>query len=155
MNTSVASRTAFKPQISSPMMEGAQILGLNIRNPTELISAVQEGFTSSVVAVFSGRLGMPVSALVEVMDAMSVRTYNRRVEEGRPLTREESETVYRYARISERAARLLGSRERARVWLTTPKLGLGGATPLAFARTEPGAEEVLNLIGRIDDGSFA
>jgi putative toxin-antitoxin system antitoxin component (TIGR02293 family) len=145
----------FKPSQPSAALEGTNILKLHLRNQTELINALQKGFNSNVVQVLSAELGMPVITLIELMAGMSLRTYNRRLESGKPLTLEESETVYRYARIAERAERLLGTRERAKIWLTTPKLALGGVTPLTYARTEPGAEEVLNLIGRIEDGSFA
>lgn len=155
MTTPSISPRYFKPSQSPTALEGTNILGLYLRNQTELINAVQEGFTSSVLQALSGGLGMPIVTLVDLMGGMSLRTYNRRVELGKPLTRDESETVYRYARIAERAERLLGTRERAKVWLTSPKVALNGETPLAYAQTEPGAEEVLNLIGRIEDGSFA
>ena len=32
---------------------------------------------------------------------------------------------------------------------------LGGATPLDFAKTEPGAREVENVLGRLEHGVFS
>jgi putative toxin-antitoxin system antitoxin component (TIGR02293 family) len=43
----------------------------------------------------------------------------------------------------------------AMTWLTTPRKALGGRPPLSYARTEPGAREVENLIGRLEHGIFS
>ena len=40
-------------------------------------------------------------------------------------------------------------------WLTSPKKALNRQTPLLYARTELGAREVEDLIGRLDHGIFA
>jgi len=56
------------------------------------------------------------------------------------------------ARLTQRVAEVIGSVAAARVWLRTPKLGLGGATPLTHARTELGARDVEELLGRIEHG---
>jgi putative toxin-antitoxin system antitoxin component (TIGR02293 family) len=40
-------------------------------------------------------------------------------------------------------------------WLNTPRKLLGDRSPLAYARTETGAREVENLIGRLEHGIFS
>jgi putative toxin-antitoxin system antitoxin component (TIGR02293 family) len=40
-------------------------------------------------------------------------------------------------------------------WLAAPKKALGHETPLAYSRTELGAREVENLIGRLEHGVFS
>ena len=40
-------------------------------------------------------------------------------------------------------------------WLTSPKKALNRQTPLLYARTELGAREVEDLIGRLDHGIFS
>jgi putative toxin-antitoxin system antitoxin component (TIGR02293 family) len=82
---------------------------------------------------------------------VSARTLGRRLEEGK-LTAEESERVYRYARLFERAVEVLGSEEKARTWLKKKQWALGSRIPLEIARYEPGAHEVQNLLGRIEHG---
>lgn len=42
--------------------------------------------------------------------------------------------------------------EAAKQWLNAPQVGLGGAVPLDYAKTEVGAHEVENLLGRIEYG---
>jgi putative toxin-antitoxin system antitoxin component (TIGR02293 family) len=48
-----------------------------------------------------------------------------------------------------------GNRERAWKWLNSRVRGLGYARPIDYAKTEAGAMEVQNLIGRLEDGVFS
>ena len=48
-----------------------------------------------------------------------------------------------------------GDQRAATNWLTTPKTELHSQTPLESIRTESGAEEVKDLIGRLEHGSFS
>jgi Protein of unknown function (DUF2384) len=43
--------------------------------------------------------------------------------------------------------------ERAREWLKSPQFALGGEIPLEYADTEPGAQIVEDLLGRIEHGT--
>jgi putative toxin-antitoxin system antitoxin component (TIGR02293 family) len=40
-------------------------------------------------------------------------------------------------------------------WLASAKRALGGQAPLTYSRTEVGAREVENLIGRLEHGVFS
>ncbi|TAK90866.1 MAG: DUF2384 domain-containing protein [Verrucomicrobia bacterium] len=39
--------------------------------------------------------------------------------------------------------------------MKAPQFGLGGTAPLVYARTETGAQEVENLLGRIEYGVYS
>ena len=54
-----------------------------------------------------------------------------------------------------KAIEALESEAKARCWLTSPQLGLGGAVPLEYAGTEVGAREVEELLGRIAYGVYS
>ena len=58
----------------------------------------------------------------------------------------------RFENLFKHARKVLGDDEGARLWLNFPQWGLGGAVPLDFARTEAGAQEVDDLLGRIEWG---
>jgi putative toxin-antitoxin system antitoxin component (TIGR02293 family) len=45
-----------------------------------------------------------------------------------------------------------GDRDEAWRWFTSPAFGLGYALPIDYAKTEAGAMEVRNLIGRLKYG---
>jgi putative toxin-antitoxin system antitoxin component (TIGR02293 family) len=67
---------------------------------------------------------------------------------------DESERILRVASAFQRAIEVLGSLDKARRWFSRPKRALGEKTPMEFCDTEPGAEEVCNLLGRIEHGVF-
>ena len=83
---------------------------------------------------------------------ISARRLARRKEAGR-LEPDESDRLMRASRVIARAIELFeGDREAARTWLTTHLRALGDHTPLEFAKTDVGAIEVENLIGRLEHG---
>jgi putative toxin-antitoxin system antitoxin component (TIGR02293 family) len=85
---------------------------------------------------------------------MSKATLHRRKLDGR-LTPEESDRVIRFARLMGRAVTVFETEENARLWLSSPQVGLGGAIPLDYAGTEIGAREVEDLLGRIEYGVYS
>lgn len=54
-----------------------------------------------------------------------------------------------------KAVEAMEGEERARRWLSSPQVGLGGAVPLDYAETEVGAREVEDLLGRIEYGVYS
>ena len=117
---------------------------------SELIRKLKKGLPVDRVGTLQDALEVPMAQMTEVLSIPS-STLARRRQAGR-LDRDESERTYRIARLVLRAAEVFGSLERARQWLKKPQYALGGATPLAFADTEPGAREVEDLLVRIDHG---
>jgi putative toxin-antitoxin system antitoxin component (TIGR02293 family) len=80
------------------------------------------------------------------------RTLARRRSRGK-FTPEESERLLRLGTVFEQAVELFeGDNAAALRWLTAPRKALEGKTPLAYARTELGAREVEDLIGRLEHG---
>ena len=67
---------------------------------------------------------------------------------------DESERILRVASVFQKALEVLGEVNTVRRWFTTPKRALGGHSPLDFCDTEPGAQEVDYLLGRIEHGVF-
>jgi putative toxin-antitoxin system antitoxin component (TIGR02293 family) len=53
------------------------------------------------------------------------------------------------------AEEVLEDAGRAREWLHQPQRGLGNRIPLDLIRTEAGAREVEDLLGRIEYGVFS
>lgn len=114
------------------------------------------------------RLGLPVAVFLRVREALGIsqellskaisippRTVMRRQEKKQRFKADESERLLRLARIFVRARQVLESEERARAWMFAKNRALGGVTPLDFARTEPGARKVENVLGRIEHGVFS
>lgn len=68
---------------------------------------------------------------------------------------DESERILRVGTAFQKTLEVFGDLEKARRWFHSPKRALGGNTPLNYCDTEPGAEEVVNLLGRIEHGVFS
>jgi putative toxin-antitoxin system antitoxin component (TIGR02293 family) len=62
----------------------------------------------------------------------------------------ESDRLYRLAALFSLAKEVLGGEDEAREWLKTPQMALNNRIPLELMRTEVGAREVENLLGRIE-----
>ena len=129
-------------------------LGLTAANPAELIQQLERGFSFRTLQTFESRSGLAMSRLAATIGIPERTLARRRV--SRRLTPDESERLLRISAIFEDAVDLFEGDVAAAVnWLTTPRKVLGDRAPLAYARTEPGAREVENLIGRLEHGIFS
>ncbi len=62
----------------------------------------------------------------------------------------------RASRVFAKALELFeGDRDAASEWMQTPLPALGGERPIDIARTELGAWQVENLVGRIEHGVYS
>lgn len=129
-------------------------LGIRASSSGELIRQVERGFSFAALRNMETHSGIEISRLAEII-GIPERTLARRKAGGR-LTSEESERLLRIARVFEKAVDLFeGNGGEALDWLTSPKKALGNQVPLAYSRTELGAREVENLIGRLEYGVFS
>jgi putative toxin-antitoxin system antitoxin component (TIGR02293 family) len=71
------------------------------------------------------------------------------------LTPEQSDVVIRTARTLAKAIDVLGDREKAAHWLTTPNRALGGEIPISLLDTSAGAHEVETVLDRIEYGVYS
>ncbi len=141
------------PQASGPHAYAA-LLGLRTFDPIGLQQKIEAGLSYQSLERFREALGVSLSDLAELL-TIRVRTLSRRKEEGR-LQPDESDRLLRATRLFSVALELFeGDVEETRRWLRSPQRALGGATPLEFARTDLGAREVENLIGRLEYGVVA
>ena len=123
------------------------------KHPSELIRKIQKGLRFSELETLQNSIALPFEQLAAKL-SISRSTLQRRKAAGR-LSPDESDKVIRFSRLLEHAARVFGNIEKGRAWLKYPQYGLGGAVPLDYARTEIGAREVDNLLGRIDYGVYS
>jgi putative toxin-antitoxin system antitoxin component (TIGR02293 family) len=139
-----------KASAVAKVLGGQKTLGVRVSSQQDLISAVRRGLRTAAVEAVMEELDAPAT---DVLPALHIarRTMERRKAQGRLLP-QESERVYRLAKILAFAESVLGSREKARHWLNSPNRALGNVTPLSLTETEAGADEVTNVLGRIEFG---
>jgi len=130
-----------------------ELIGYAFADRTELISRIHQGFDYDSFVYLQTLLELPGKELAEILKIPS-RTLSRRKERG-TLDPTESERIFRIADLYNRAEAVLEGRERALRWLKSPQRALAQHTPLEYADTEPGAQEVRDLLGRIEEGVYS
>ena len=142
-----------KASAVAKVLGGEKTLGVRVSSQQDLITAVRRGLRTATVEAVIEELNAPCA---KVLPALKIarRTMERRKVQGRLLP-QESERVYRLAKVLALAESVLGSKEKARHWLNTPNRALENVTPLALTETEAGADEVTSILGRIDFGIYS
>src|SRR5262245_33273324 len=129
---------------------GKEALARRIESPAELSAEIRAGLPyaslESVMAKFDLRREEVSSAL-----HLPPRTFARRKLERR-LSPDESDRLFRLVRIAAQAVQVLGSEERASLWLRRPNRALGGEPPIAMLDTDLGARQVEEVLGRVEHG---
>jgi putative toxin-antitoxin system antitoxin component (TIGR02293 family) len=130
------------------------LLGLEPSDTIRLVQKVEKGLPFRVVERLRRNMALTLDELGELIQVRP-RTLSRRKEEGR-LQPDESDRALRASRLFGRALELFeGDAAAARAWLSSAQPALGGTVPLSVARTELGAREVEDLIGRLEHGVFS
>ena len=130
-----------------------KILASNF-TPSKLIEALRVGLPMQELDDLQASFAMPADRLAPML-GISKATFHRRKGAGRRLNPAVSDRVVRFARLLGKAVKVFGDIEDAKQWLNSPQFGLGGAVPLDYAKTEIGAREVENLLGRIEYGVYS
>lgn len=112
---------------------------------------VEAGIRARAVKVFADAIGLTLPAIADVV-LIPRRTLERRIADNAILRTTESERVVRLGRLYARARDVFEDADEAARWLREPVDALGGRTPLDVSRTEPGAREVEQVLGRIEHG---
>jgi putative toxin-antitoxin system antitoxin component (TIGR02293 family) len=123
-------------------------------NPNDLIKVLENGLPVTELTDLQASLDVPAERLAPML-GISKATFHRRKGAGTKLKPSVSDRVVRFARLLGEAIKVFGDMEDVKQWLNSPQFGLGGAVPLDYAKTDLGAREVENLLGRIEYGVYS
>jgi putative toxin-antitoxin system antitoxin component (TIGR02293 family) len=115
--------------------------------------AVEQGVPLPALEEFATSSGFALKDLLEVV--IPARTLKHRRQRQEPLSLDESDRLARVARVYALAVRVFGNPEKARRWLSKPKIRFVEQTPLAMLRTDLGGRQVEEMLIQIDEGMFA
>lgn len=119
----------------------------------QVIEEIENGLPLSAFTTIRNELELTDKELAQVI-RVPKSTLAVRKKSGK-FSFEESERLYRIRRLFVKAVDVFGDTDMARKWLKEKAYGLGDFSPLAFSKTEVGAREVENLLGRIEYGVFS
>lgn len=122
------------------------------RNMVDAKFTRQLVFKTRAVNRLSERLEYPKDDLLSIINVKG-RTAQRREKEG-TLSEDESDRLYRIARVTEKAERVFGSTQKAHEWLKSENSVFRGVSPLSLLGSDAGAEAVTDELGRIEFGDL-
>lgn len=123
-----------------------------VTNRQDVITQIKNGLPVASFDVLREEFGVAIPQLAKTLN-INPRTLNRRRQSGR-FNIDESERVYRLGRLFQIALNLFKDEGAVRQWFAVPKEIFCGETPLNYADTEPGAQEVEKQLRRIAHGVF-
>ncbi len=125
--------------------------GSNLR----LSRLVANGLSPKSAEFLAENLNLPASEFTIHYVQVPKQTMARRKALGK-LNVAESDRVARFAQLLKQATDMMEGNQSAAIgWLKSSQILLENQTPLEYARTESGAAEVQQLIGRIERGVYS
>lgn len=135
------------------LLGGTKTFNLKRISSLDWVFMIRKGLPSLTLDSFGQKIHATNAELAQML-GVSVRTLAWRRRKG-ILTSNESERLYRVARVIARAEDVFDHRANGLTWLKSPNISLGGVTPISMLDTEIGAELVMDTLGRIEHGIVA
>jgi len=135
------------------VLGGKTLLGAAVPSLEGLREQVREGLPYGSLEAAADRLHLERDEISSLL-MLPQRTLSRR-KKGRRLQPDESDRLFRLARIVAQAVEVLGDGEKATRWLRRSNRALGGAEPLQLLDTDAGTRRVEQVLGRVEHGVFS
>ncbi len=112
---------------------------------------IRKGIPYAKVRLVKAALNLTDSEFAHYL-GISLRTLQRKLDAHEKLSIPEGDRLFRIARLFALAVSVLENEDMARQWLHRSQRGLGGRTPIEVIQTEAGAQEVEDLLEKIEYG---
>lgn len=136
------------------LLGGEKVLKRQVSGIDDLREVLREGLPFRALESLAKAMEVRTAALTKII-RLAPRTLARRKESESNFNSIESDRIYRVARIMSLSIEVLGTKEKAKEWLSTPNRALGGEKPLSLLDTDIGAKQVEEVLGRIAHGVFS
>lgn len=142
-------------ELTNRLLGGRAVLRRPIRDEVEAHLRICEGLpTRALVRLSRDLRGTTTPNLVAIL-GISPRSFRRRKEavERDPaakLSIYEGSQLWKFTELLARAAQVLGSKDAAEKWLSSPQIGLDGRRPVELLTTAPGADLVKDQLLRME-----
>jgi putative toxin-antitoxin system antitoxin component (TIGR02293 family) len=132
------------------VLGGSRALGRRVRTPEELGERVREGLPFDALRAVMDTYEIPREAICAIL-GLSQRNFPRR-QQRRRLAPDESDRLYRLARVLAHADRVFEDPARSAEWIRTPNAALARRAPLERLDTDIGVQQVDEILGRVEHG---
>jgi putative toxin-antitoxin system antitoxin component (TIGR02293 family) len=132
------------------VLGGAKVVGRKVRSPEDLAERVRQGLPFAALDAVMERYEISRNVLCTILH-LSPRNFLRRKDQMR-LSPDESDRLYRLARVIAHANRVFEDPEESADWIRSPNVALGKQPPLTLLDTDIGVQQVDQVLGRIEHG---
>jgi putative toxin-antitoxin system antitoxin component (TIGR02293 family) len=132
------------------VLGGPKVVGRSVRSPEDLAQRVREGLPFSALSAVVQQYEISRDVVCEILH-LSRRNFLRRKQQHR-LSPDESDRLYRLARVLAHANRVFEDPQESADWIQTPNTALGKQQPLTLLDTDIGVQQVDQVLGRIAHG---
>lgn len=132
------------------VLGGARVVGRGVRSLGDLADRVREGLPFSALVAVIEQYGISRDSLCRILH-LSSRNFLRRKEQ-KKLSPDESDRLYRLARVLAHANRVFEDPDDSADWVQSPNAALGKQDPLSLLDTDIGVQQVDQVLGRIEHG---
>lgn len=139
-------------EVHEDALDAMSTLGLQSKSRLELDRRVKVGVTVAGVRRFLHHSGFTETQLLHIA-GIAPSTWARRKVEGK-LSPAESERVVRLAILFAHAEAVLSGAAHAKAWMEREQPALEGQRPVDLVETTFGAEEINDLLTRLEYGVF-
>ena len=134
------------------VLGGSRVVGA-VHSKIDFANRVRAGFPFEAFEALVSGLSVSQATLAKAL-MIQPRPLTRRKRAGR-LDVEESDRLYRLARVFAHAISVLGRVDKAASWMLRANRALQGLPPLELLDTDAGVQEVDDVLGRLEYGIFA
>jgi putative toxin-antitoxin system antitoxin component (TIGR02293 family) len=124
--------------------------GVNVPTSDQVREQIKKGLPYRSLESVRERLQLSMPEASSVL-RMPARTLARRKQSNR-LDADESDRLYRLARMAAHAVSVFGTEDKAVAWLHRPNRALSGEAPVRLLDTDLGARQVEDVLGRLEFG---
>ncbi len=132
------------------VLGGTDVLGRPVGSATELAEFVRAGLPFAALQAVMRGYDLSREVVCTVL-RLSQRNFPRRKQRGR-LSPDESDRLYRLARVLAHANRVFEDPAESADWIRSPNGALGLQPPLTLLDTDIGVQQVDQVLGRIEHG---
>ena len=132
------------------VLGGAKVVGKSVRTPEDLAERVRKGLPFNALVAVMEHYRVARDVLCSILH-LSPRNFLRRKTQKR-LSPDESDRLYRLARVIAHANRVFEDPEESADWIQSPNVSLGKQQPLTLLDTDIGVQQVDQVLGRIEHG---
>jgi len=139
------------------LLGGPRIFHGGLRHPLDVHELLTRGLPGQALTYAIRHVSvLSDETLFERAVGMSRRTSQRvKRTPNKPLSKEQSGRLWKFAEILTKATEVFGSQEEAERWLQQPAIGLEQRRPIDLLQTPAGVKLVEDFLGRLEYGVYS